>query len=295
MTCRSELNEWINSNLVGLCEKWSHACEEQNQSRLQKILQFRGSKEVCDQDTIRALENEMMSGLPTNSAGPRRELLAADPSAAAARLSHQAANQSALQWKSDAQVPPLPNLANQDNAVLPIPSAAPHQFHPGVVPPTQFPVLSSVLQGNLQAAAHPMPASTANAGGKLSPEITEVKPSEGPVKPSDSANNYDVYESEPPVSRGGACIPPPPNLQVDPETGSYPDGSVEQKPGLNNSGRLGLGATANPDKSSQYDDVDTSYRKERSTNYHSSLSARATRIIVSSIAEARDVDLLSYM
>lgn len=57
--------------------------KEENQSRLQKILQFWGSKEVYDQDTIRALENEMMSGLPTNLAGPRRELLASDPSAGA--------------------------------------------------------------------------------------------------------------------------------------------------------------------------------------------------------------------
>ncbi|WMV54232.1 hypothetical protein MTR67_047617 [Solanum verrucosum] len=116
--------------------------KEEYQSRLQKILQFWGPKEVYDQDTIRALENEMMSGLPTNFAGRRRELLAADPSAGAV----------------DEQVPPLPNLANQDKVVLPIPSA--DQFHPGVVPPTGFPglmpVLSSVPQGNLQAAVHPM-------------------------------------------------------------------------------------------------------------------------------------------
>ncbi|XP_060197993.1 uncharacterized protein LOC132626973 [Lycium barbarum] len=296
--------------------------KEENQSRLQKILQFWSSKEVYDQDTIRALENEMMSGLHANFAGPRREQLAADPSAAAG-LSHQVANRSVLQWKPDEQVPPIP-------------SAAPHQFHPGVVPPTGFPgsmpVLSSVPQGNPQAAAHHMPASTANVGGKLPPyplfppglipgmvrkkqigsgvpyspmspldiptivppstvseseilervskffrEIGEVNPSEGPVKPSDSTHDYDDYEREPPVRNGGACIPPPPNLQVDPETGTYPDGSVEQKSGLNSSRRLGLGATANPDESSQYDDVYTSYRKDRSTNYHSSMSARATR------------------
>ncbi|XP_016483063.1 SUPPRESSOR-OF-WHITE-APRICOT/SURP RNA-binding domain containing protein 1-like isoform X2 [Nicotiana tabacum] len=309
--------------------------KEENQSRLQKILQFWGSKEVYDQDTIRALENEMMSRLPANFTGPQRELLATDPPSAAG-LSHQVANQSALQWKPDEQVPPIPNLANQDKAVPPMPSVAPHQFHPGVVPPTRFPGLmpvpSSVPQGNLQAAAHPMPASTANVGGKLPPyplfppglipsmvrkmqigsgvpyspmspldiptiippstvseseilervskffrEIGEVNPSEGPVKPSDSANNYDDYEREPPVRKGGACIPPPQNLQVDPETGTYPDGSVEQKPGLNNSVRLGLGATINPNESSQYGDVYYSYRNERSTNYHSSMSARATR------------------
>lgn len=251
-------------------------------------------------------------------------------------LSHQVANQSILQWKPDEQVPTLPNLVNQDKAVPPIPSAAPRQFHTGVVPPTGFaelmPMLSSVPQGNLQAAVHPMPASTANTGGKLPPyplfptglipgmvrkmqigsgvpyspmspldiptiipaptiseseilesvskffrEIGEVNPSEGPVKPSDSANDYDDYEREPPVRKGGACIPPPSNLQVNPDIGNHSDGSIEQKTGLNGSGRLGLGATANPDESSQYDDVYTSYRKERSTNYHSPMSARTVR------------------
>ncbi|KAK4708453.1 hypothetical protein R3W88_029378 [Solanum pinnatisectum] len=292
--------------------------KEENQSRLQKILQFWGSKEVYDQDTIRALENEMMSGLPTNFAGLRRELLAADPSAGAECFT------------VDEQVPPLPNLANQDKVVLPIPSA--DQFHPGVVLPTGFPgsmpMLSSAPQGNLQAAVHPMPTSTAKSDGKLPPdpglipgmvrkmqigsgvpyspmspldmptiippstvseseilervskffrEIGEVNPSEGPVKPSDLANDYDDYEREPHVRKGGACIPPPSNLHVEPEIWNYSDGSVEQKPGLNSSGRLGLGATVNPDKSSQYDDVYTSYRKERSINYHSSMSARTVR------------------
>lgn len=83
----------------------------------------------------------------------------------------------------------------------------------------------------------------------------------------------DVYEREKAVRKGGACIPPPANLQADPETGMYPDGSVDKKGG---SGRLGLGATANPNEVSQYDDVYTSYRKQRSTSYHSSMSARAS-------------------
>lgn len=61
-------------------------------------------------------------------------------------------------------------------------------------------------------------------------KIGEVTPSEGPVKPSDSANDYDDYKREPPDRKGGACLPPPSNLQADPETGTYPDGSVEQKP-----------------------------------------------------------------
>lgn len=113
---------------------------------------------------------------------------------------------------------------------------------------------------------------------KFFKEIGEVNPSEGPMN-SDSRDEDDEYEREyerdPPVRKGGACIPPPPNLQVDPETGTYADGTVERKPGASGSGRLGLGATANPNEVSQYDDVYTSYRKQRSTNYHSSMSARA--------------------
>ncbi|GFZ06058.1 SWAP (Suppressor-of-White-APricot)/surp RNA-binding domain-containing protein [Actinidia rufa] len=64
--------------------------------------------------------------------------------------------------------------------------------------------------------------------------IGEVNPSEGPMKGSgDSKDDGDDYyeERESPVRKGGACIPPPPNLQVDPETGTFADGSVEQKPG----------------------------------------------------------------
>ncbi|KAK7378898.1 hypothetical protein VNO80_04347 [Phaseolus coccineus] len=113
---------------------------------------------------------------------------------------------------------------------------------------------------------------------KFFKEIGEVNPSEGPMN-SDSRDEDDEYdrefEREPAVRKGGACIPPPPNLQVDPETGTYVDGTVERKPGSGGSGRLGLGATSNPNEVSQYDDVYTSYRKQRSTNYHSSMSARA--------------------
>lgn len=63
----------------------------------------------------------------------------------------------------DEQVPPLPNLANQDKVVPPVPSA--DRFHI----PGSMPVLSSVPHGNLQVAVHPIPASTANGGGKLPP------------------------------------------------------------------------------------------------------------------------------
>lgn len=112
-------------------------------------------------------------------------------------------------------------------------------------------------------------------------EIGEVNPSEGPMKKSESRgddDDYDDYEYDrnSPVRKGGACIPPPQSLNVDPDTGTLPDGSVERKPGSSSSGRLGLGATADPNEPSQYDDVYSSYRKQRSSNYHTSMSARAS-------------------
>nr|GMD41618.1 calcium homeostasis endoplasmic reticulum protein-like [Ipomoea batatas] len=297
--------------------------KEENQSRLQKIVQFWGSKEVFDQDTIRAFENEMIGGLPANSfGGPQRDLptLAADPSAATG-----GADQNVLQWKPDGQSP-IPNLPDQDKQVPHIPSMAPQQFHSTSVPhafPGTLPMPSSVPPSNLPPTTHLMPALTPSVGEKLPPyplfppglipgmvrkmqigsgvpysplspldiptvippstvsqseilervskffrEIGEVNPSEGPMKPADSPDEYDDYERErePPIRKGGACIPPPPNLQDS-------DGSADPEP--NSSGRLGLGASANPNEASQYDDVYSSYRKQRSTNYHTSMSARA--------------------
>lgn len=110
---------------------------------------------------------------------------------------------------------------------------------------------------------------------KFFKEIGEVNPSDGPMNSSEPNDEFE-YDHESIVRKGGACIPPPLNLQVDPETGTYPDGSVERKAGSTSTGRLGLGATANPNEISQYDDVYTSYRKQRSTNYHSSMSARSS-------------------
>lgn len=52
--------------------------KEENQSRLQKILQFWATKEVYDQDAIYGFEAEMLSGPPTNYfPGPPKELSAA--------------------------------------------------------------------------------------------------------------------------------------------------------------------------------------------------------------------------
>ncbi|CAL9762040.1 unnamed protein product [Musa acuminata subsp. burmannicoides] len=118
------------------------------------------------------------------------------------------------------------------------------------------------------------PSKVLDQVSKFFKEIGEINPSEGPIRQSASDDEYDECGMEPPVRKGGACIPPP-NLKMDAETGAYADGSVDRKAGSGGSGRLGLGATADPNEVSQYDDVYSSYRKQRSTNYHSSMSARA--------------------
>lgn len=362
---------------------------EENQSRLQKILQFWASKELYDQDTIHGIENEMMRGLPMNSFPGPRDLrtLSPDPSASTgsfpnpcagyykkfvhmkenelmckdedfgstdsihlsktkfvindfecslilllcvrAGVQHQAANQNAWQPDKQSHFPNLPDQEYRDKLGTPMqPSLAPQQFLPASAPPTGF-AGSAAIPLSVQPASQ-LPAATTKVGEKLPPyplfppglipgmvrkmqigsgvpyspmspldiptvippsnvspseilervskffrEIGEVNPSEGPMKSSELRDDYDDYERESPIRKGGACIPPPPDLHVDPESGTYPDGSVERKPGSSDSGRLGLGATADPNEASQYDDVYTSYRKQRSTNYHSSMSARA--------------------
>lgn len=51
--------------------------KDENQSRLQKILQFWASKEVYDQDTINALEAEMIGSPAASLPGPPKELFTA--------------------------------------------------------------------------------------------------------------------------------------------------------------------------------------------------------------------------
>ncbi|XWS72900.1 hypothetical protein CRYUN_Cryun02cG0079200 [Craigia yunnanensis] len=304
--------------------------KEENQSRLQKILQFWASKEVYDQDAIYALEGEMLSGPPTNSfPGPPKELSAPSlESSTPAGILQQTANNNVSLWQPDKQSS-IPSVLDQElpdkqggPALLPL--LANQQFVPNSVPTGAFPG-SVPLNSNLQ----PPSQQSANIGEKLPPyplfppglipgmvrkmqigsgvpysplspldiptvippsnvspseilervskffkEIGEVNPSEGSLISNSRDEDYE-YEIEPPLRKGGACIPPPPNLQVDPDSGTYADGSAERKPGSSGIGRLGLGATANPNEASQYDDVYTSYRKHRSTSYHSSMSARA--------------------
>lgn len=296
--------------------------KEENQSRLQKILQFWASKEVYDQDTIHGLEGDMLGGPPINSFSvPPKEM-------SAATADTQTKSHNIPQWHPDnrSSVPTRLEQEHPDKQIQSVMSTslASQQFLPNSVPagtfPGSMPINSSVPPVNQSAASageklppyplfppglipgmvrkmqigsgvpyspmSPLDIPTVIPPSNVSPsevlervskffkEIGEVNPSEGPMK-SDSGDEDYEYEREPPVRKGGACIPPPANLQVDPETGTYADGSVERKPGSSGSGRLGLGATANPNEASQYDDVYTSYRKQRSTTYHSSMSARA--------------------
>ncbi|KAL3835482.1 hypothetical protein ACJIZ3_010218 [Penstemon smallii] len=302
--------------------------KEENQSRLQKILQFWASKEVYDQDTIRVLENEMLSGLPPNSfPGPHRDIstITGDPSAAPGL--HHGANQSSLQWLPDkhSSFSNIPNQENPNNQVPFIPSFPTQQFHPTSVPSGGFsgpiPMPSSIQQPIQQTALTPAkigenlppyplfppglipgmvrkmqigsgvpyspmspldiptvippsnvsPTEVLERVSKFFKEIGEVNPSEGPMKSHESRVDDDYeFDREVSVRTGGSAIPPPGSLN----RRTFDDGSVERKPGSSSSGRLGLGATADPNEPSQYDDVYSSYRKHRSTNYHTSMSRR---------------------
>ncbi|GFQ05669.1 hypothetical protein PHJA_002711000 [Phtheirospermum japonicum] len=305
--------------------------KEENQSRLQKILQFWASKEVYDQDTIIRLENDMLSGLPPNPfPGPHAD---APGDNSAAPGMHQMANHNPLQWQPDSHssIPNIPDQEYHDKQVTPILSLPTQQFHPHPIPSVGFTGIMSVPPSSIPQPNLQTPPTPAKAGENLPPyplfppglipgmvrkmqigsgvpyssmspldiptvippsnvspsevlervskffrEIGEVNPSEGPMKSSESRDDDDYeYERDIPVRKGGACIPPPASLNVDPDGGPHTDGSVERKPGSSGSGRLGLGATADPNELSQYDDVYSSYRKHRSTNYHTSMNARA--------------------
>ncbi|KAJ6807084.1 calcium homeostasis endoplasmic reticulum protein [Iris pallida] len=188
---------------------------------------------------------------------------------------------------------PIPSTAPLTAQATPVPDQAPPPyplFPPGLIPGMvrKMQIGSGVPYSPLSPLDIPtvIPPSTVPPSeildrvSKFFKEIGEVNPSKGAMKsPSDKddeEDEYFKYDREAAVRKGGACIPPPSNLQVDPETGMYPDGSVARKGGAGGSGRLGLGATADPNEISQYDDVYSSYRKQRSTNYHSSMSARAS-------------------
>lgn len=301
---------------------------EENQSRLQKILQFWATKEVYDHDTIHGLEADMIGGQPTDSfPGPHHDL----PVAASVDFFPGAANLSVPQWQTDKQSSSVLNQELPDKQASSVPAMPPnlatHQFLPNSATPRVFvgsvPQSSSVPPANQpqvnsgeKVPPYPLfppglipgmvrkmqigsgvpycpmspldiptviPPSTVSPSevlkrvSKFFKEIGEVNPSEGPMGSADgNDDDEDDYEREPPIRKGGACIPPPMNLQVEPEGGPHAEVVADRKPVSSGSGRLGLGAIANPNEVSQYDDVYSSYRKQRSTTYHSSLSTRAT-------------------
>ncbi|XP_057528644.1 uncharacterized protein LOC130807456 [Amaranthus tricolor] len=296
--------------------------KEENQSRLQKIVQFWASKEVYDQETIRSLEGEMVGGPPPTFQGPPKDLPGSFDPSISGGLPQPAAIGNLAQWQQDKQG----SLLNQQLPGPAISSMPPGQpFIPHTVPPAGFPgsvpPASAIPPVNQPPIPHALPQPSANIGEKLPPyplfppgliprmvrkqqigsgvpyspmspldiptvippsdvpesdilervskffkEIGEVNPSEGPMSESD-ARYEDDYQRDSPVRQGGACIPPPPDFQSNADR--------ETEPGSSTSGRLGLGATANPNEGSQYDDVYTNYRKQRSSNYHTSMSVRA--------------------
>ncbi|CAN8326739.1 unnamed protein product [Cochlearia groenlandica] len=268
----------------------------QNREGLEKILQFWASKEVFDQDTISSIENEMRNGPPVNtfSHSPiavQHTGMLQQPPSNTMNLEHLTSNPLAAQQF-------LPNVRPSGafpgsiplNPSVPPPTQPPAGekpppyplFPPGLIPGMvrKMQIGSGVPYSSLSPLDIPTvipPSDTPQAQvlervSKFFKEIGEVNPSEGPMG-SVSQDDYEDYERDSPQRKGGACIPPPLNLQVDPETGTYADGSTDKK---SSSGRLGLGATADPNEPTQYDDVYTSYRKHRSTNYHTTMSVRST-------------------
>ncbi|CAD6335774.1 unnamed protein product [Miscanthus lutarioriparius] len=296
--------------------------KDDNQTRVEKILQFWGSKEVYDQETIANFEREMKGGLPYplvprhvspdpstfSGSAPLRSKWSSEPPEkdkaihpiAGATQSVPSAQFPANQLPAGVYPPVgqtifagslpvqpslIPSVAPQSTAATNDSNPPPYPlFPPGLIPGMvrKMQIGSGVPYSPLSPLDIPatIPPSTVPESeilervSKFFSDIGEVNPSEGPMRQSEP-DDYDDYERELPARKGGACIPPPPNLLVtNPEEGMRADGSVDSKPG--SSGRLGLGASADPNEVGQYDDVYSSYRKQRSTTYHSSITARSS-------------------
>ncbi|CAA6658301.1 unnamed protein product [Spirodela intermedia] len=258
---------------------------ESNQSRLEKIVQFWASKEVFDQETIHALEDEMTQG--SYHPGGLPELPSAalqDPSAAAGEAappSCRSATLAGLPIRGGGAIPAAAPHLRCRRIVLPGGPGSAAGGGSGVgeggcsgsaatvptVPTGADPGHGEEDASGQRRSYSPIspldiptviPPSTASPSellervSKFFKEIGEENPSEGPMRVAAAAEGGD-YDWEPPPRMGGACIPPPAALQA------------------------GLGAAAaDPNEVSQYDDVYSSYRKQRSSNYHSSMSARSS-------------------
>ncbi|KAL7160636.1 hypothetical protein ABFS83_01G109600 [Erythranthe nasuta] len=154
---------------------------------------------------------------------------------------------------------PLPPVPSQTGEKLP-----PYPlFPPGIIPGMVRKML--IGSGVPYSPMSPLDIPTVIPPSNVSPsevlervskffkEIGEVNPSVGPTESRDDNDEYDYdYERDFSARKGGACIPPPPVLNVDSDSRTRADGSVERKSG---SGRLGLGSSSDPNGPSEYDDV----------------------------------------
>ncbi|KAE8735527.1 putative nucleolysin tia-1 [Hibiscus syriacus] len=202
---------------------------EENRSRLQRILQFWASKEVYSQDDIYVLESEMISGPP----GPPKELSHDSvESSIPAGILHDTTHNNVSMWQPDKQSS-TPNVLDQadkqgEPASLPSLSSSQQQsanigeklppyplFPPGLIPGMvrKMQIGSGVPYCPLSPLDIPTfippsdvsPSEVLERVSKFFKEIGEVNPSEGSWK-SNSRDEDDEYEMEPPVRRGGACI-----------------------------------------------------------------------------------------
>ncbi|XP_024517616.1 calcium homeostasis endoplasmic reticulum protein isoform X2 [Selaginella moellendorffii] len=256
--------------------------------QVEKMLQFWRTKEVYDPDTVYSLDKEMRF----DSTGGRYGEKTLPPPEPERDEDHQLQSSAA----SFPAPPQSPSVASLFPALAPFLAAqapstqtqqpagraeqAPYPFFPpGLIPGMvrKMQIGSGVPYSPLSPLDIPtiIPSSATSEShimdrvSKFFKEIGEPDPLAGKYKPSGDSDDEGG-------GSGGARIPPPPQMQqVDPQTGTLPDGSLEHRPGMTSTGRLGLGAAADPNEATQYDDVYTSYRKQRSTNYHTSLSARA--------------------
>ncbi|XP_078437389.1 SWAP (Suppressor-of-White-APricot)/surp RNA-binding domain-containing protein [Wolffia australiana] len=258
---------------------------ESNQSRLEKILQFWASKEVFDQDSIRSLEDEMTRGLSSyqpSSAEPS-SALPLEPSAAGLLRGPPSTTEEPtkilpLQLHPSAHLlPALQQPPPPEKAVAAAPPPYP-LFPPGLIPGMvkKMQVGSGVPYSPISPLDIPTvippptssPSEIVDRVARFFKEIGEVNPKDGDGGGGGS-DEYGDWEQSSRPRVGGACIPPPSALlQGDTEF-------TEERRG-GGGGRPGLGAAAEPGEVSQYDDVYSSYRKQRSSSYHTSMSARSS-------------------
>lgn len=273
--------------------------QEANCERLQKILAFWGQKAVFDRDTMAVLEAEMLEGgaAPPSAAAPgmffpnQWQRAQEQPAAHVPphvmeqpRPFHQAAGAAPFLPPNQFPMPSIPGVFMP--AAPPMASLPPHQGPMGTPPPEE-PPYPLFPPGLIPGMVRKMQIGSGVPYSPISPldiptQIPHSTKSERAIllrvkkffkavgEPDPMADQYDSDLEEEEEQPRGARVPPP-AMEVDPETGTLPDGSVEDSRG---SGRLGLGANTEVEET-QYDDLYSSYRKSRSSNYHVNMSIRA--------------------